>query len=450
VRSRSSDLAERLFERIGALRSRSDPDKCLFAASVFLIATLCYGALWVYSATHPEFEPYVNHAVLRVLLPVQAASLFVWVMLLIASVVVRRRRTRSPGLVVAHTVIITCQLAYTSYVLGPYTNPFFGLTITALWVSGLICLDRQVLTIAMVCQWLLLLGMTVAEQAHLIPYAPLYSDAPVQGAHLHPSWLVGPGALMVVMMLFVQFVIYGIIDRWRERENALALTSEQLARANDVISRYVASQLAEQVRTGNYTDLERHERRRLTLFFSDIENFAATADLMEPEDLSARLNEYLSEMTVIAERHGATIDKFVGDAIMIFFGAPEARIDREQALHAVRMAIEMQRRLSELRQQWRLQGMEKPFRVRMGINTGQATVGAFGSETRLEYTAIGRQVNLAARLQAQCEPDGILLSQSTWALIQEEIPCRLRGEIALKGFHQPVPVYEVVTSDSGR
>lgn len=79
----------------------------------------------------------------------------------------------------------------------------------------------------------------------------------------------------------------------------------------------------------------------------------------------------------------------------------------------------------------------------MGINTGQATIGAFGSRTRLEYTAIGRQVNLAARLQAQCERDRVFLSHSTWALVQDEIPCVPKGEISLKGFHRPVKVYEV-------
>src|SRR5207245_5158282 len=131
------------------------------------------------------------------------------------------------------------------------------------------------------------------------------------------------------------YIVTFVVRRWRERE-------VMLARANDIISRYVASQLAEQIRAGNYDALDRHERRRLTLFFSDIENFADTADHVEPEDLSEVLNEYLSEMAGIGERYGGTIDKFAGDAVMIFFGAPLATTDRDQALRAVQLAVEMQ------------------------------------------------------------------------------------------------------------
>jgi class 3 adenylate cyclase len=245
------------------------------------------------------------------------------------------------------------------------------------------------------------------------------------------------------MMVFIALIIYFVIDRWHDRERKLEVIGEQLGRANEVISRYVASQLAEQVRNGNYTMLERHERRRLTLFFSDIEDFATIADQMEPEDLSALLNDYLSEMTAIAERFGGTIDKFVGDAIMIFFGAPDATTDSDHALRAVRMAVEMQQRLAELRERWTRQGIARPFHVRMGINTGVVSIGAFGSHSRLEYTAIGRHVNLAARLQAQCERDCVLLSHSTWVHVQDTIGAVAKGEISLRGFQQPVVAYEV-------
>ena len=107
------------------------------------------------------------------------------------------------------------------------------------------------------------------------------------------------------------------------------------------------------------------------------------------------------------------------------------------------MALEMQARLASLQQTWLARGIEKPFRVRMGINTGQASIGNFGSQTRLEYTAIGRQVNLAARLQAQCEPGRVLLSHATWVFVRDEIPCVPKGEISLKGFREPVKAYEV-------
>jgi class 3 adenylate cyclase len=255
--------------------------------------------------------------------------------------------------------------------------------------------------------------------------------------------LASIGGINLFILLALTALICFVVDRWRNHELQLQQTGDQLARANDLISRYVATQVAQQIRSGNYGAVDRHDRRKLTLFFSDIKGFTEVADAMEPEDLSRILNEYLSEMTSIAERYEATVDKFVGDAMLIFFGAPLATHDRDHALRAVRMALEMQGRLDELRTKWIREGVEEPFRVRIGINTGVASVGNFGSKGRVDYTAIGRQVNLAARLQVNCEPGKILLSHSTWSLVQDEIPCIAKGEIPVKGFHQPVKVYEV-------
>jgi class 3 adenylate cyclase len=179
------------------------------------------------------------------------------------------------------------------------------------------------------------------------------------------------------------------------------------------------------------------------LFFSDIKGFSNTADVVEPEDLSLLLNDYLSEMTAIAQRFGATIDKFVGDAIMIFFGAPQSTSDRDQALRAVQMGVEMQQSMHQLRRKWSIAGISHPFHIRIGINTGQASVGAFGSQQRLEYTAIGRQVNLAARIQAHCTPDQVLISHSTWALVHDQISCKPKGEVVFQGSHEPVEIFEV-------
>lgn len=179
-----------------------------------------------------------------------------------------------------------------------------------------------------------------------------------------------------------------------------------------------------------------------------MEGFTAASDQLEPEELSSLLNEYLSEMVRIAEHYGGTVNQFVGDAIMILFGAPEATNDRDHALRAVRMAIHMQRRMLELQKEWFNTGIQTPFRIRVGINTGSVNVGNFGSEGRLTYTAIGKQTNLAARIEAQCQPGRILISHSTWALIREEIPCIERGEIEAKGLHYAIRVYEVEERDA--
>jgi class 3 adenylate cyclase len=216
---------------------------------------------------------------------------------------------------------------------------------------------------------------------------------------------------------------------------------EQLLKANETIGRYVAGQLAREIQEGQHEDMAVPRRRRLTMVFSDIVGFSDTTDELEPEDLSMLLNEYLAEMTMIAEKHGATIDKFVGDAMVCFFGAPTTTSDRDHALQAVRMALEMSERVAELDISWRKLGANRPLRLRIGVNTGIAYVGSFGSEKRMNYTAIGRQVNLTARLEENCEPGNVLISRTTYELVNDVIHCTPRGEIHVKGIHHPVSVY---------
>jgi class 3 adenylate cyclase len=446
--TRGAGLGARLLERIGDPVAWSDAQRCLLVAVASITFLLWYSAPELYAVSRPEAHPYFNPAILPFVLRVQAGILIAWLAVLVRGLMLRRRRAPAPVLVGVTIALAMAQLAYAAYISGPHTNPTAGVMAIGYWAGGLILFPRRPIVVSMCLLWLAMLVTAGAEQAGYLASAPLYRGTPIDHGRLHPSWLMGHGGVTLVLMLFVQVAIYIIIDRWHDRERALAVISRDLAQANEVISRYVASQLAEQIRDGNHSALERHERRRLTLFFSDIQDFAATADLVEPEDLSLQLNEYLAQMTAIAERYGATIDKFVGDAIMIFFGAPAATSDRDQALRAVRMAIDMQDCLVTLRQRWLADGVERPFHVRMGINTGQASVGAFGSPSRLEYTAIGRQVNLAARLQAQCEPDRILLSHSTFTLVRDDIACAPRGEVSVKGFHMPVRTYEVAPPES--
>jgi len=146
-------------------------------------------------------------------------------------------------------------------------------------------------------------------------------------------------------------------------------------------------------------------------------------------------------MSAIALEHGATIDKFIGDAIMLFFGDPETRGPKEDALACVKMAIAMQQRMRDLQAEWR---QEHVFQLRIGINTGFCTVGNFGSDDRVDYTIIGNEVNLAARLQSHADLGGILLAHETHALVKDEVLTEETGTITVKGFSRPVRTHRVV------
>jgi class 3 adenylate cyclase/PAS domain-containing protein len=220
--------------------------------------------------------------------------------------------------------------------------------------------------------------------------------------------------------------------------------NELLAALSSKLSKYLSPQVYESIFSGTQTVEISASRKKLTVFFSDIAGFTETTDHLESEELTDVLNQYLTEMSKIALAHGATIDKYIGDAMLLFFGDPESKGAQEDAKACVMMAIAMQRRMRELEHEWRARGLERPFRIRIGISTGFATVGNFGSRDRMDYTIIGNQVNLAARLQSAAEPGGILLSYETNALVQGIVLTEEYPPMTVKGFVRPINVYKVL------
>jgi class 3 adenylate cyclase len=209
------------------------------------------------------------------------------------------------------------------------------------------------------------------------------------------------------------------------------------------ISKYLSPQVYKSIFSGELDTVISTERKKLTIFFSDIKDFTVITERLQPEELTELLNEYFTEMAKIAHNHGATVDKFIGDAILAFFGDPETKGNQGDAWACLDMAVAMQRRIVALNRDWRRRGIEKPFQVRMGINTGYCNVGNFGSQDRMDYTIIGAEANLAARLQSIAEPGGIVMSYETYALVQDRVPARPLDPITLKGISRQVVPYVI-------
>jgi len=228
--------------------------------------------------------------------------------------------------------------------------------------------------------------------------------------------------------------------------NHLSLKSarNELEVLSQKLGKYLSPQIYQSIFKGTRDTQLTTSRKKLTIFFSDIVGFTARTDNMEAEDLTYILNSYLNRMSEVVLKHGGTLDKFVGDAILVFFGDPESKGIKEDALACISMALEMQNSLAELHHEWVKYGIESPMQVRMGVTTGYCSVGNFGSINRMDYTIIGNQVNLASRLESAADSNQILISQDTWALVKSEIHCTQKEAIRAKGFEQPVPVYEVV------
>jgi adenylate cyclase len=231
-------------------------------------------------------------------------------------------------------------------------------------------------------------------------------------------------------------------ERLRDRE-LIEEKTRQLESVANRLAKYLSPQIYSSIFAGQGETSDTLARKNLTIFFSDIEGFTDLTDGMEPERLAFFINTYLSEMSNIAIEHGGTIDKFIGDAILVFFGDPETEGDRNDALRCARMALRMRDRVRELEKVWHENGISKPLRVRMGITTGYCTVGNFGSEHRLEYTVLGGPVNLASRLQAAAEPDTILIGDATYLLISDAADTVPMGEITPKGFARPIGCYKL-------
>lgn len=209
------------------------------------------------------------------------------------------------------------------------------------------------------------------------------------------------------------------------------------------LSRYAPTQIWQSIIRGEHDVKIDNKRRKLTIFFSDIQGFTELSDRLLPDDLAFILNDYFEHMTELARQYGGTVDKFMGDAILIFFGDPETKGAKEDAAACIEMALAMRQQMKVLRQRWQHAGYDG-LHIRIGITTGYCHVGNFGTTSRMSYTIVGRDANLAARLQTAAAVDQILISNETYQLIQDRFSCVPNGQLQLKGLSAPVMTWQVI------
>lgn len=223
--------------------------------------------------------------------------------------------------------------------------------------------------------------------------------------------------------------------------------SRYIAFANQ-LSRYAPLQLWQSIMRGDAEAKIEYKRKKMTVFFSDIQGFTELSETLIPDDLAFLLNDYLSHMTEIAKQYEATVDKFMGDAILIFFGDPVSQGVEQDAKSCVEMAIAMRQQMKVLRERWVKMGYPA-LHIRMGVSTGYCHVGNYGTNHRMAYTIVGRDVNLAARLQNAAEIDEILISDDTYLLIKNDFLCVPKIPIYLKGIQGPVKTWQVMERYTG-
>ena len=234
------------------------------------------------------------------------------------------------------------------------------------------------------------------------------------------------------------------VDRLNRRLEARV--DEQLAELvrTGELKRFLPHQVAEGLLAGRLTSDGGFERRKLTVLFADMVGFTDLSDTLAPEELSDVLNEYLHEMAAVAVQHGGTLDNFIGDGIMVLFGAPTRVDESAQALAAVRAAFDMRKRVEALSAATRARGIPADLKVRVGVNTGHCTVGVFGSDVLRAYKAVGFEVNVAARLQSDAEPGIPLVGFRTYALVKERVRAEQREPLSIKGAARPVEAWNIL------
>ena len=211
-----------------------------------------------------------------------------------------------------------------------------------------------------------------------------------------------------------------------------------LQKASDRLSKYLSPQICEQI----FSDVEFDtgtSRKKLTIFFSDIVNFTSITESMEAEELSGFLNFYLTNMCEIALKYGGTIDKFIGDSVMIFFGDPQSKGPEQDALACCNMGLEMLAFVEKNEELFKEQfNFPEKLEIRIGVHSGVCSVGNFGSDQRLDYTVIGRAVNVAARLEQAAPKNSMLFSNSTNSLLGDTFQVSNSIEVKAKGIDRPI------------
>ena len=266
----------------------------------------------------------------------------------------------------------------------------------------------------------------------------------------HEGWItpVILLATMLVMLCHFRHIYHEYMQYETRAEQATGRLSTMVSVINK-LTRFVPPQIWEPIVKADGPVSVYNKRAKLTIMFSDIVGFTELSDSLSADNLADILNTYMHCMTLIANKHGAVLDKFIGDGMVCFFGEPNSRGPRQDALDCVAMAIDMRREMRTLRQKWRLMGFEG-LDIRVGITTGYCHVGNFGSNNRLSYTLIGKEANLASRLEAVAGTGEIFISECTHDYIAHDYDCEYVGGFQLKGFDNKVNAWRVLDPDENK
>jgi class 3 adenylate cyclase len=281
------------------------------------------------------------------------------------------------------------------------------------------------------------LGLQIEEERNKI----LQQENELQARRLREAELERRMRAQIASAGIALFLLSLLVISWMMRKNS-EIQRLQRYIEKQVLQRFLPPQIIAEILAGRKRFDEKPHARTVTILFADLVNFTAQAEKLTPEQLSELLHEFFAKMTDVIFAEGGTIDKFIGDAIMVVFGAPHEVDPVTQARQAVSCACSMRRELKALNDDW-TRRLGVSFSIRIGIHQGLGVVGSYGSEKRSDYTVIGQTVNLASRIESSAEPNQILVSQ----VVTEHLAPKSYGavrEFQLKGIEKPVMLYAIM------
>ena len=264
-----------------------------------------------------------------------------------------------------------------------------------------------------------------------------------------PSLSVAQSVQTLIIIMMSGFVAVSGIMKNRLHSNLSAKYQSLLNLNNELklktfrLSKYLSPVLRKEILAGKDVRVTAQEKP-LTIFFSDMQGFSKMSEVINAEQLTWVINSYLTEMSEIVFRFGGTLDKVIGDSLMVFFGDPDSRGEAHDATACVCMALAMSEAMEGLKQRWMAKGIIEPPSLRMGIHSGICKVGNFGTENRLEYTVLGNAVNLASHLESAAKANEIIISQQTFELVKDLVHCVKREPVRVKGFTNSLNAYSAV------
>ncbi len=386
-------FSKKLINRVGNPLEWSTVNKCLLIICFWILVGPLTTLLFHYFNNHPESVPFFDLVFMKKILPLGWFLGFVWSILLVVGLLLRRRRPENRALAYATVFLWWSEEAIAAVCAGPLTTPAAMMLLGQGFVAFLL-FEVPVVLVSLSFALLLVVGSTVAAHYGLFPYAPLMAAPLYDGGRIASSWvlLMGP-AYLIIYLGFLSLSAY-IITRWRDREAKLADLTIMLKK---MFGRYLSTEVMNSL-IENPSALELGgEKRKVTVMMTDLRGFTAIAERLEPEKVVQMLNLYFEIMVDVVLKYNGTINEIIGDALLIIFGAPQEMPDRTQ--RAIACAIDMQNAMVRVNKENRSKALPE-LEMGIGLNETEVIIGNIGSSKRSKYTVVGSGVNMTSRIES--------------------------------------------------